>query len=33
MAFKKCGMSGKVIAECSVPFFEKIVLLEAEAAQ
>ena len=33
MAFKKCGMSGKVIAECAVPFFEKIVLLEAEAAQ
>ena len=33
MAFKKCSMSGKVIAECSVPFFERIVLLEAEAAQ
>jgi len=29
LAFEKCGMSGKVIAECAVPFFEKIVLLEA----
>ena len=31
LAFEKCGMSGKVIAECAVPFFEKIVLLEARS--
>ena len=29
-AFKKCGMSGRVIAELTVPFFEKIILLEAK---
>ena len=29
LAFEKCDMSGKVIAERVVPFFEKIVLLEA----
>jgi release factor glutamine methyltransferase len=29
-AFKECGMSGRVIAGYSVPFFEEIVLLEAK---
>jgi release factor glutamine methyltransferase len=27
MAFGKCRMRGKVIAECAVPFFERLVLL------
>jgi hypothetical protein len=30
-AFEERGMSGKVIAECAVPFFERIVLLEAKS--
>ena len=30
LAFKKCSMRGRLIAEYAVPFFEKIVLLEAK---
>jgi release factor glutamine methyltransferase len=30
LAFKKNGMNAMVIAECAVPFFEKIILLEAK---
>jgi release factor glutamine methyltransferase len=29
-ALDKCGFRGKVVAECAVSFFEKIVLLEAK---
>ena len=29
LAFERCGLRGKVVAECAVPFFETIVLLEA----
>jgi release factor glutamine methyltransferase len=32
LAFKKRGMSGAVVVECSVPFFETIILIEAKKA-
>jgi len=29
LAFERCGLRGKVVAECAMPFFETIILLEA----